>query len=261
MNTAELPNTIHPLTQEVLLLLEIYGTVRDVVDRCSYPDYQVLRTLQTLAERGMVEIRRGAAAPRSTLTDAERVFSAAQAHRLRDWLSRTGVPPAGANAKLLVVSADEGSTHDFVRLLRGLPGIRLEGAFAGGNFSPEDLAPIGRLPVEGDLGLQLVHVPADGRYAPLWPVAAHGAVGTVFLMAGAIGPAAARLRPVAEALRGLPRARMFHVVLVRKGERSLAEDLRENTRLFDEVPLFLLPLERDKEPLALLRGLFSRVLP
>jgi len=260
VKTAELPNTIHPLTQEVLLLLEIYGTIRDVVDRSSFPDYQVLRTLQTLAERGMIEIRRGAA-PRTGLSEAERLFATAQAHRLRDWLSRMGAGTGAGGAKLLVVSADEGATHDFVRLLRGLPGIRLEGAFAGGTFSGEDLAPIGRLPVEGDLGLQLVHVPAGPRYAPLWPLAAHGAIGTVFLMAGAIGPAATRLRPVAEALRGLPRARMFHVVLVRKGERSLADDLRENTRLFDEVPLFLLPLERDKEPLALLRGLFSRVLP
>jgi CheY-like chemotaxis protein len=260
VKTAELPNTIHPLTQEVLLLLEIYSKVQDVVDRCSFPDYQVLRTLQTLAGRGMIEIRK-AEAPQPALTEAERLFSPAQAHRLREWLGRLSAQAAGHEAKLLVVSADEGSTHDFVRLLRGLPGIRLEGAFAGGTFSNDDLAPIGRLPVDGETALELVHVPADSRYAPLWPIAAHGAIGTIFLMAGAIGPAAQRIRALAETLRTLPRARMFHVVLVRKGERSLADDLRENTRLFDEVPLFLLPLERDKEPVALLRGLFSRVLP
>lgn len=259
VKSAELPNTIHALTQEVLLLLELYATVQDVVDRCSYPDYQVLRTLQTLAERGMIEIRQDVA-PAPTLTEAERLFSGAQAHRLRDWLGRLGAA-AGAQAKLLVVSADEGATADFVRLLRGLPGSRLEGAFASGNFSGEDLAPIGRIPVDAETSLQLVHVPAGTRFAPLWPIAAHGAIGTVFLLAGPIGPASERLRSIAEKLRTLPRARMFHVVLVRKGERSLAEELRENTRLFDEVPLFLLPLERDKEPLALLRGLFSRVLP
>ena len=260
LKTAELPNTIHPLTQEVLLLLEIYSTVRDVVDRCSYPDYQVLRTLQTLAGRGMIEIRRGAS-PQEALAEAERLFSAAQAHRLREWLGRLSAESTGSRAKLLIVSAEEGATHDFVRLLRGLPGVRLEGAFAGGSFSSEDLAPIGRLPVDGETALELLHVPADPRYAPLWPIAAHGAIGTVFLMAGAIGPAAQRVRAMAETLRTLPRSRMFHVILVRKGERSLADDLRENTRLFDEVPLFLLPLERDKEPVALLRGLFSRVLP
>jgi len=260
VKTAELPNTIHPLTQEVLLLLEIYSKVQDVVDRCSFPDYQVLRTLQTLAGRGMIEIRKPEA-PQTALTEAERLFSPAQAHRLREWLGRLSASGSGHQAKLLVVSADEGATHDFVRLLRGLPGVRLEGAFAGGTFSNDDLAPIGRLPVDAETALELVHVPADSRYAPLWPIAAHGAIGTVFLMAGAIGPAAQRIRALAETLRTLPRARMFHVVLVRKGERSLADDLRENTRLFDEVPLFLLPLERDKEPVALLRGLFSRVLP
>ncbi len=260
VKTAELPNTIHPLTQEVLLLLELYSTVQDVVDRCSYPDYQVLRTLQTLSERGMVEIRQGAA-PAAPLSEAEKLFSSAQAHRLRDWLGRLGAARAGQHAKLLVVSADEGATHDFVRLLRGLPGARLEDAFTQEDFNADDLLRIGRVPVDNDTALQLVHVPAGRQHAPLWPVAAHGAIGTLFLMSGPIGEAAERLRPLAETLRALPRARMFHVVLVRKGEKSLADDLRENTRLFDEVPLFLLPLERDKEPLALLRGLFSRVLP
>jgi CheY-like chemotaxis protein len=58
VKSSELPNIVHPLTQEVLLLLELYSRVGELVDHCSFPDYQVLRTLHTLAQRGIVEITR-----------------------------------------------------------------------------------------------------------------------------------------------------------------------------------------------------------
>ena len=64
-----------------------------------------------------------------------------------------------------------------------------------------------------------------------------------------------------EVLAEVPRARTFHVVLLRKGERISPDELRENLSLIDEASLFLLPLESGKEPAALLRGLFSRILP
>ena len=47
---------------------------------------------------------------------------------------------ACADAKLLLLSAGPGATADFVRLLRGLEGVRLEGVFAGGTFGADDLA-------------------------------------------------------------------------------------------------------------------------
>jgi hypothetical protein len=64
-----------------------------------------------------------------------------------------------------------------------------------------------------------------------------------------------------ELLGQIPRARTFHVVLLRKGERISPDELRANLSLIDEASLFLLPLESGKEPTPLLRGLFSRILP
>ena len=59
VDPSELPVLVHPLTQEVLRLLEEYDRVADIVDHCSRPDYQVLRTLHTLSERGIAEFGRG----------------------------------------------------------------------------------------------------------------------------------------------------------------------------------------------------------
>jgi len=54
----EPPAGLHPLTREVLEQLRTHDAVVDVVDHCTFPDYQVLRTLHTLAERGIVSITR-----------------------------------------------------------------------------------------------------------------------------------------------------------------------------------------------------------
>ena len=260
VRSGDLPNMVHPLTQEVLLLLEIYSKVQDVVDHCSFPDYQVLRTMNTLVERGMVEIRRG---PKpAEKKKSKSLFAPAQARRLRDWLetSRTRGAPL-RDAKLLLVSSSVAATTDFVRLLRGLPSVRLEGAFAGGQFSPSDLAPVARVPVDDEVGIEIIHVPVDAAFAPLWPLAGHGALASLALLEGPVGDASRALDPVLGVLRDAPRARIFHVMLLRKGERALPEELRDNLALIDEASLFLVALETTREPSETLRTLLARLLP
>lgn len=257
---AELPNAVHPVTQEVLLLLELYDRVRDVVDHCSHPDYQVLRTLQTLVDRGLVELRREP--ERAPASPGAALFDPAQIRRLRDWLE-TGRPRGAPlpEAKLLLVSPDPDATRDFVRLLAGLPGMHLTPPFQRGSFGVEDLEPVGRLAVDEGITLQLIHVPADRAYAALWPVVAHGALGTLLLMSGPVQESEGRLEPVEAALRAQPRARLFHVLLLRKGERAAREELNGKLSLLDSASVFLVQLESGKDPVSRLRTLLSRVMP
>jgi hypothetical protein len=148
-----------------------------------------------------------------------------------------------------------------VRLLRGLPGARLEGPFAAGTFSEQDLATVGRLPVDEDRGLEIVHVPVDEAYEPVWPLAAHGALAALVLLEGPVSESSQTVSRALEAVRASPRARIFHAVLRRKGERGLPEELRENLALLDEASLFLIAVESGKEPLEVLRPLLARILP
>ncbi|MCG8592617.1 MAG: DUF4388 domain-containing protein [Proteobacteria bacterium] len=256
VKTSELPNIVHPLTQEVLLLLELYQSVRQIVDQCSFPDYQVLRTLHTLAGRGIVELEEGEAT--SAAPPTEGLFTDAQANRLRDWL-RLGSDRT--EAKLLLAAPEPSAAADFLSLLDGIAGVRVDRRAAHGELHNDDLAPLARLAIDGELSLDLLHVPTGSAYAPLWPLAGHGSLGVIFLLSGPVTEAAARVRELSDVLRPLPRMRLFHVVLLHKGDRISPDDLRENLSLFDEASLFLVPLESGKEPLTLLRGVFSRVLP
>jgi CheY-like chemotaxis protein len=255
---SDLPSSVHPLTQEVLLLLEIHDLVRDLVDHCSYPDYQVLRTLQALADRHIVQLRRD---PERLGGRSTALFTPPQIRRLRDWLQvgRARSAPL-RDAKLLLVSADCAGTRDFVRLLSGLPGMSLAAPFERGSFSPEDVASVGRLVVGDGLGIELLHVPSAPAFAPVWPLAAHGALGALLLLPPA-GEPPASLEHVSEVLRSRPRSRIFHVLLLRKGERLPPEELQRRVALLDESSLFLLQLESGKDPASLLRTMLARVMP
>ncbi|NQZ97492.1 MAG: DUF4388 domain-containing protein [Myxococcales bacterium] len=257
IRTERLPNVIHPLTQEVLVVLELYTRVRDVVDHCSYPDYQVLRTLQTLIARGMLEQRRDSAV--SEIPRDARFFSSSHASRLREWLAASQ-PRGGSasDAKVLVLSPSEGVAAAFLQLLGRVPGLerRVETSPA-----PDDLVSIGRVPVEGKLGLDFVHLPVADRFAPIWPLAGHGALAVLVPIAAPVDQAADRVRRAAKELRKLPDTRIFYLLLLGPGDRVAPDALRENLSLLDDGPLFLMPHDNGEKSTILLREMFGRVLP
>lgn len=263
MNTGDLPNIVHPLTQEVLLLLELYSTVRDVVDRCSFPDYQVLRTIHTLADREIVELGRVPVVPSVPLRGEEvGLFNDAQLRRLRDWIADAmGTRDVPATGKLLLASSDPAALPDFARLLAAVPGATLDPEVTAGTLDPGRLGPVGVLELDRGVRIELIHLPRSETFAPLWALAGHRALGTLFLLNGPVGKASEALAPLCEVLKDQPRSRTFHVALLRKGQRISPDDLRENMALVDEASLFLLPVESEKPAVSLLRGLFSRIVP
>jgi hypothetical protein len=255
---SSLPVVIHPLTQEVLLVLEAYSRVGEVIDHCSFPDYQVLRTLRTLSERGIVELREKP--EESEAPVAERLFSHAPGARLREWLGVDRPDTNGVrDARLLVVAADPAASQEFSRLIAGLPGATLRER--ADSDPSEHLGVLGRLEVDDEVGIELVEVPADPRFAALWPLAGHGSVGVLMVFTGSVAGALEMVRPVCEALRALPRARIFHLLLLEKDAAVEAEALRENLSVFDDSSLFLIPIGKGGTAKVLLREMFLRILP
>jgi hypothetical protein len=260
MPRTQLPNIVHPVAQEVLLLLDAYDDVRSIVDHCTHSDYQVLRTLQTLIDRGIVRQRR----------DRERrgggagfaLFDADQAKRLREWLETTrGRRATLAPAKLLVASADPGATADLLQALEQLPGVARAQAPGAAPLGAADLAPLARLTVADGLAIELLHVPASPVYAPLWPATAHGALGLLLLHVPPVAESERRLRALAEAFQRLPDHRTFHVLLQRKGERVAPEEIQEKLTVLANASLFLLHLDGERDPAPLLRTMLGRVMP
>ena len=252
-----LPNVIHPLTQEVLVILEHFTRVSDILDHCSFPDYQVLRTLHTLIGRSLVEFRQDDTAV--DLVPVAGLFNAAQVGRIHDWLD-VQRPRGGVcgDAKLLLVASDAEALAGFLRCLARLPGVALDADAAS---ATRDLVRVARIAMDDEVGIELFHVPAADRMAPLWPLAGHGAIGTLLLLRGDLGPAVAAVSRAADVLGHLPQARIFHLLLAETSEPLPPDEVRENLSLVDETSLFLIPLEdREKSELQL-REMLGRMLP
>jgi hypothetical protein len=92
-------------------------------------------------------------------------------------------------------------------------------------------------------------------------MAGHGALGTLLLLTSPVDASAERLRSVASTLRGMPRARLFHLLLLGEGQRVEPQALHDNLSLLDDGSLFLIPLASPAKAAVLLREMFARVLP
>jgi len=256
VSTSELPSGVHPLTQEVLLLLELYSRVDEIVDHASYPDYQVLRTLQTLIRRNLVELR---VAPPAAPPEAG-VFHPSQIHRLREW-ARATRPDGSAprDAKVLVAAASDTAFEAFLGLLTQLPGVQVPRTTP--NAAAVGPQPLARLRVDDELALEFVHVSPRDSFAPLWPLAGHNALGALLLLGTPVDEAEAVLQPLRDTLADLPGTRFFHLLLLPPGSGPMADQVRTKVDLAEDSEVFLLPLDRDERPAELLRGAVARLTP
>jgi CheY-like chemotaxis protein len=256
---SEIPHAVHPVTQEVLLLLEMYERVGEIVEHCSHPDYQVLRTLQTLLERGLVTIARGESAK-----EAEKAgwLDPTTVRRLQDWLQHGRLPgQAAASAKLLLAASELEATRDFLRLLAPLPGFEVSAEAESGAFGEGDLVRLARLRLGDGPWVDIFHVPVGETFAPAWRTLAYGALGVLLVHTHPVAKAEVRLRPLVQCLSQEPGTRLFRVLLLRKGERMPADEVQARLALLDRSSLFLLPLEAGKDRFSLLATMLARVLP
>jgi CheY-like chemotaxis protein len=257
---SELPPAVQPLTREVLQLLETFPRVGDLVDRSVHPDYQVLRTLQALAARGIIELRR----PRGERAAAsdETLFSGAQLGRLREWAQRShGAAAPLRDVRLLLAASDPAVTREFLQLIERLPEVSIERTFRDGRFSSTTLRRIGRMGPEQEVGIELLHLPIHPSCAPLWALAAASAVGILFLVGGPGSEGARALQPVWRQIGEDGRLRSFHAALTRGCDNIPTRELFAPLAPRDEAGLFRLSLDAGPEARPPLAQLFARLVP
>lgn len=256
----ELPPVAQPLTREVLLLLETFSRVGDIVDRSVHPDYQVLRTLHALAERGIIELRRSAA-PRDGGSPGT-LFSGEQLGRIREWVQRSaGSATSLHDARVCLVGADPAVTSAFLARLAALPEVSIERSFREGRFSTSTLARAGRLGPDAEVGIELFHLPTHPCCEPLWSVALPGAL-SLLVLVGARSPAESQ--PLERiAARGVEtRGARSMVVEIDPGDATLGlHGPGEDRSLADGTPIHRLPLTADESGQTALARLLAGLVP
>ncbi len=263
---ASLPPGIHPLTQEVLLLLEYHTRMDEVVDNCSAPDYQVLRTLYTLIRKGIVETVPEEAAGEKRGDSASGWLDPGQINRLREKLAPHGMPPWGrTHGKVLVFASHPSLLDNLVRALRGIGGIalpRVSGALTPtGNRGGDPFPVLLEWRLASNVCLKLVQAPIDELQRPLWSLLGRGAFGGLFLLDGRQGERIDILKPASDFFQSTCPLPIGYLIL---GEEPVQMELKAKLvstfTLKGDNALFMLPEGQSAKARSVLKRFLDQII-
>ena len=178
----ELPRDLRPVTEEVLLLLEFYSSVDDIIERSKHTDYEICKSILGLIQKGIlsaIKERRAVKRDETPLVTAEQALSIRKVLGLED----TGSTSLGWGKILLFSSSSE-----LVKQFLGEAGSLDEFELSRDNFSNQEIinssfGSLGALEISDKTRLQLFVLPSGHTSRPLWRPFSEGSVGAILLTA------------------------------------------------------------------------------
>jgi len=180
-DTDELPSDLRPVTQEILLLLEFYEKMGDIVDKATHTDYDVCRSLLGLLQKGIVSISSS-----GTYTPAVRgepLITPEQVLEMCKILnSGEGTQQGTYWGKILLFSTEPGLMTPFLADATSMEEFKL----TRDNFSNQEIlnasfGGLGTLDLSEKSKLHLFVMPIGTGNHPLWDAFSEGAIGAVLL--------------------------------------------------------------------------------
>ncbi len=179
-NPDDLPPELRPITQEVLLLLEFYDRVEDIVNKCSYSDYEICKTVIGLSQKGIVQV---ATSPREAGRIGGPLLTPAQAVKVCAHLVTDERSPLGHGTGRLLLFADPPElVKEFLSRASDVP----EFSLSRDNFSNQEVlafsfGALGTIEVSENAHLVLFLLPCRKEALPVWRPFSEGAVGAILL--------------------------------------------------------------------------------
>jgi CheY-like chemotaxis protein len=257
----KIPANIHPLTREVIDAIEVHRRVGDILDHCSFPDYQVLRVLADLLRRGGVELEtpEGGALPASGRVE-DGLFTPTQVRRLREWIAARR-PQSGPVLKVLAVAAGAAMIRGLYDALCECRDFRSNARLIRNPDNVDGVANLGHFPLGEGLSLRVNAVRANAFYAPLWEVAGHGMLGAIILPSGPYGAALEATESVFARLREPNPRAVLHLLLADNPGVTLSDDTSDKLDALQGGSIFVLPAAPSPERLPVLRNVFASLVP
>jgi DNA-binding response OmpR family regulator len=172
VDASEIPPGLHPITEEVVALLDRPRRFAEVVDACRASDLEAMRAVLALLERGYA--RRAGSAP--TPAEGAPLLAPHELHALRARIARGR--SSGAQTVGKVVLAGGGPLARRAALARFLtvPGFRADPEKTAG------FGTVGRLSLGEGVRVDVTEIPGERSHLPLWRPFAAGAVGALVLL-------------------------------------------------------------------------------
>jgi len=173
VHPGEIPPGLHPVTEEVVALLDEPRRFEDLVDRCRASDLEAMRAVVALLERGYARRVTGESPP----ADAAPLLAAHELHALRARIARGRSSGAQTVGKVVLAGGGPLARKAALSRFQTVPGFRAEEAPPGPGFGT-----LGRLSLGDGMRVDVTELPGDRALRPLWRPFAAGAVGALVLL-------------------------------------------------------------------------------
>ncbi len=171
VHPSEIPAGLHPVTEEVVALLDRKRRFDDLVDACHASDLEAMRAVLALVERGYARRSGTAVAP----SDAAPLLAPHELHALRARIARGRSSGGQTVGKIVLAGGGPLARKAALARFQAVPGYRpVPSAGAFGT--------IGRLTLGDGVRVDVTEVPGDRAQRPLWRPFAAGAVGALVLL-------------------------------------------------------------------------------
>lgn len=157
---------LRPVTKDVIALLSFYDTVKDILNNCAYPDYEVMMTIHTLISKGIVAINHKGGGRKKA---AKPLFSSEEAFAIKERVkSRFRDVYDIDTIKIPVIADNYDDIRRFANILTKIDGFNLEKDFfdSEGKFPPFGF--LGSIKLNENITLLFTVFPMDRAYYPLW---------------------------------------------------------------------------------------------
>jgi len=176
----ELPQDMRPVTQEILLLQEFYGTAEEIVEKATHTDYDVCKSLLGLIQKGILVAlvdEKMQARKEESLIDPDLVI---QMHKILR--HSQGETKGSYLGKVIIFSSQPEQFKALLSEIADVDGFRL----SKDNFSNQEVinaafGAIGALEFSDNAYLQVFLLPLSTSSIPLWRSFSGGAVGGFYL--------------------------------------------------------------------------------
>lgn len=180
VDVSQIPEGLKPVMLEVLNLVRHYPRVKDLVDHCAFPDFEVYTTLAGLLKRQVLEEAKETEREDET---SGGLLPPVQAIKVKEKLINRWSDMLGVNfGKVLVASTSTPLTERFVEACKDLPGFLASPRIIPAGWSSEKvLGELGSLRLYGGTDFILFAIPALKGMAPLIKAVSSNTVGLILL--------------------------------------------------------------------------------
>ena len=155
IDTTTLPKGLKPIIYEILFLIEYYPRVNDLVDHCSFPDYDVFKTLSSLLTRRIIEEIKSAP---KTEKVSEEFVSPTLAIRVKEKVITRWADMLSVNfGRFFLTAANQSYVKDFLMACKSLPDFSVDRKLAASSrdVNENTFGEVGSLHLYGDMDVVL----------------------------------------------------------------------------------------------------------